>query len=612
MPYTILLSLDTVGASILNVDLYNCTGDTLGNVSGCTITGNTLTNYTLMTGYSNILKRDFPKYVIVPDGTYYIKAVPSNLNNGGCVLSEINPIRVQMPTTPTPTPTTTPTPLPTATPTNTNTPVPTDTPTPSPTPTKTYTPTPSPTPTKTNTPTPSPTPTEEPVDTVTYHYYRLGDCQYMGYNYVSITNTGFGIVRVSGCTSFGDFDALSDPAHTSYYVDYDDPCGFSSGYTYTVFGKSLKSGTHIPEGTVFKIDGTCLSVVWIDEAYLPASISLISLTGLTPEPGDNACNTCQPPFTGFTYYNYSGTTCSNDKIIVYSTLPYVLNNDPTSLIRSPQIGQKFLYHEYDIDGTLINPGNSCVTIDGYIGEFNGPKVTVPLPGAIEGSTYSVPVGPILTGGGEIDDCTECIPHWNITTVRCDEQIDLIGYPIFSTTKPAIDSVIETNANDGVCRKVTDVFPLKFIPYLGGYIGNMHTQIYYVSSSYIDCPTCTSGGTGTGDTGNIDSISGTSEANQSTYSECSSPNTGTFYNEYSEDVTVSFYDVNGDPAIPDGVVKFSSDGGPFNIINVTETTYSLGTFTWRDATVCSTEDRIVGRIKINDVSFFTWTSGTGQS
>jgi hypothetical protein len=122
MPYTILLSLDTVGASILNVDLYNCTGDTLGNVSGCTITGNTLTNYTLMSGYSNILKRDFPKYVIVPDGTYYIKAVPSNLNDGGCVLSEINPIRIQMPTTPTPTPTTTPTPTPSPTPIPTSTP----------------------------------------------------------------------------------------------------------------------------------------------------------------------------------------------------------------------------------------------------------------------------------------------------------------------------------------------------------------------------------------------------------------------------------------------------------------------------------------------------------
>jgi hypothetical protein len=113
-----------------------------------------------MSGYSNILKRDFPKYVVVPDGTYYIKAVPSNLNDGGCVICPeievdydcIKPIRIQMPTTPTPTPTTTPTPtpsptpIPTSTPTNTPNPCSFDanvvyglpaTPTPTPTPTPT-------------------------------------------------------------------------------------------------------------------------------------------------------------------------------------------------------------------------------------------------------------------------------------------------------------------------------------------------------------------------------------------------------------------------------------------------------------------------------------------
>jgi hypothetical protein len=307
----------------------------------------------------------------------------------------------------------------------------------------------------------------------------------MGYSYTAIT---FG-VQTYGCTSESGYDGLSDPGNTSYYVDETNPCGFSSDYTYTVFGKSLKSNPHIPEGTVFTVDGTCLSVVWIEEQYLPTSISLISLDGLTPEPGDNACNTCQPPFTGFsTYYIYSGITCDNDETFIYSNSPYVLNSI------SPQIGELYLYHEYDVNGTLINPGNSCVTIDGYIGEFNGPKVTVPLPGAIEGATYSVPVGPILTGGGEISDCTECTPHWNIATVRCDGDLtDLIGYPIWSTTKPEINSVLKTNANDGVCRKVTSVFPLKSKPYLGGFFGSMHTQIYYVSSSYIDCPTCTTGG-----------------------------------------------------------------------------------------------------------------------
>jgi hypothetical protein len=320
----------------------------------------------------------------------------------------------------------------------------------------------------------------------------------MGYNYVSITNAGFGIVRYSGCTSEPGFNSLSDPAHTSYYIDYNNPCGFSSGYTYNIYGKSSKSNPHIPEGKVFTIDGKCLSVVWIEEQYLPGSLSLTSLDGLTPQSGNNPCFDCQPPFTGFTYYNYSGTTCTGDKIIVYDISPYVFNSDPLA-IRSPQIGQKFLYHEYDVNGNLINPGNSCVTIDGYIGEFTGSKVVVPLPGGNPGATYSVPVGPILTGGGEITNCDQCIPHWNITTVRCDGGVDLIGFPIFSTTKPAIGSAIKTNANDGVCRRVTEVFPLKFIPYLGGFIGNMHTQIYYVDSSYTGCSSCTGlpdGGGGT--------------------------------------------------------------------------------------------------------------------
>ena len=135
-----------MGASILNVDLYNCTGDTSGNISGCT--GSTMNNYQLMTGYTNIPKRDFPKYVTVPTGTHFIKVKASNINDGGCVICSneqleliqtgntidcIIPVKLQMPTTPTPTPTPAPTAVPTATPTNTNTPVPTNTPTPTPT-----------------------------------------------------------------------------------------------------------------------------------------------------------------------------------------------------------------------------------------------------------------------------------------------------------------------------------------------------------------------------------------------------------------------------------------------------------------------------------------------
>jgi hypothetical protein len=357
------------------------------------------------------------------------------------------------------------------------TPTPTPTATNTPTPTRTPAVTPTNTPTSTNTPTPTPTPT---TDTTVYYWYALGDCNDMRYTYTQVTNSGFGIITISGFCGLPSAMDYSDPAHTAYYFDTSNPCGFGTGYTGVY---NARSSTQLTEGDVYTISGTCYSIIELNSE--PPTWT-INMDGKTKEEGANPCFDCQPPFTGFTYYTYSGVTCGNvpDEIIVYDISPYVLNSI------SPQIGQLYLYHEYDVNGTLVNPGNSCVEITGYIGEFVGPKVTVPLPGGISGSTYSVPVGPILTGGGEITDCTECIPHWNITTVRCDGDLtDLIGYPIWSTTKPAINSVIKTNANDGVCRKVTDVFPLKSIPYLGGYIGNMHPQIYYVSSSYGDCNSC---------------------------------------------------------------------------------------------------------------------------
>ncbi len=443
------ISLPVRGSSLLSFNLSKCTGSGVGCTS--------------LTSFQNVLWTRFP--IIIPNLEYgvitHIQLIV-NRTNGKCPTGTT--INLPIGNIPTPTPTVTPT-L-TVTPTHTLTLTPTLTPT------LTITPTFTPTPTLTITPTP---------DTTVYYWYALGDCSDMRYTYTQVTNTGMGIINIPGLCGLPSAMDYSDPAHTAYYFDTSNPCGFGTGYTGVY---NARSSTQLTEGDVYTISGTCYSIIELNSE--PPTWT-INMDGRTKETGDNPCFDCQPPFTGFTYYTYSGVTCgNNDQIIVYDISPYVLNSI------SPQIGQLYLYHEYDVSGTLVNPGNRCVEITGYIGEFVGPKVVVPLPGAISGSTYSVPVGPILTGGGEINDCTECIPHWNITTVRCDGQIDLIGYPIFGTTKPAIDSVIKTNANDGICRKVTEVFPLKFIPYLGGYIGNMHTQIYYVSSSYDDCPTCTSG------------------------------------------------------------------------------------------------------------------------
>jgi hypothetical protein len=196
MSFTIQLTGFTLGASILNVDLYGCTGTTV-QCTGQTI--NDLTNYFQISGHSNIPRAQLNgRYVVVPDGIKTIKLVPSNLNDGGCVLvTDFNYIRINTPLTPTPTvtPTATPTVTPTPTPTpicvmsggsasytEGPTPTPTVTPTGTPTVTPTGTPTVTPTPTggPTFTPTPTPTatatPTVTPTATPTPYYLQLQPC----------------------------------------------------------------------------------------------------------------------------------------------------------------------------------------------------------------------------------------------------------------------------------------------------------------------------------------------------------------------------------------------------------------------------------------------------
>ena len=111
MPFTVQLSGFTLGVSILNVDLYGCTGTTSACTGG---TINDLTNYFQISGHTNIGRNDLNgRFVVVPDDIKTIKVVPSNLNDGGCVLgTDFNFIRLNTPLTPTPTstPTVTPTP----------------------------------------------------------------------------------------------------------------------------------------------------------------------------------------------------------------------------------------------------------------------------------------------------------------------------------------------------------------------------------------------------------------------------------------------------------------------------------------------------------------------
>jgi hypothetical protein len=358
--------------------------------------------------------------------------------------------------------------------------------------------TPTPTPTNTATPSPTPTPSPEPVDIVNYYYYALGDCTQMGYTTQQIINTGFGIIRITGLCSSNITNVFENPAQISYYTDYNDPCGFASGYTYTVFGKSLKSNGQIPEGSVFTIGDQCLSVVWLDEQYLPGSISLISLDGLTPEPGNNPCFDCQPPFTGLTFnwFVYGATRCDNqDDILVYSIFPYTYDATPYGLtefglpeLSSLQTGLTYGMVTFNELGNVVDDGY-CATITSYYGAYTGQTVQVPILPLTDPVLYkNLPVGVQAVEGNYLNDCDggcTSLYYYNFTE-RCDGQFSLDDYPIWSTTKLNVNDIIKDD--NGVCRKVTIPGTYKEIKYKG-YLQSEIISMAGTKYTNNDCNSC---------------------------------------------------------------------------------------------------------------------------
>ena len=365
-------------------------------------------------------------------------------------------------------------------------------PTPTPTPVP---PTPTPTPVP---PTPTPTPSPEPVNTDLYYYYALGDCTQMGYETTQITNTGLGIITITGLCSSYITDPFSDPAHTSYYTDYSNPCGFASGYTYSSFGKSLKTNAQIPEGTVYTIGDQCLSVVHVDPSYVPPVLSTVSLDGLTPESGDNPCYTCQPPFTGLTFnwYVYGATRCDNpsSNILVYSIFPYLYDATPYApgefglpKLSSLQTGLTYSMVTYDSNGDVIDDGY-CATITSYYGAFTGQTVQVPILPLTDPVYYkNLPVGAQAVEGHYSADCSSCSPlyYYNFTE-RCDGQFSMDNDPIWSTVKLNTNDIIKDDM--GICRKVTYPGTYKELKYKGYY---QSQTISMVGTKYTNnnCSSC---------------------------------------------------------------------------------------------------------------------------
>ena len=357
-----------------------------------------------------------------------------------------------------------------------------------------------PIPTPTPTSTPTPTITVEPSNTDLYYYYALGDCTEMGYSTTSITNTGFGIIRIDGLCSSNIGNTLADPAHTSYYTDYNDPCGFASGYTYSYYGKSLKTNAHIPEGSVFNINGKCLSVVYIADAYVPAQVSTYNLDGLTPEPGDNPCNTCQPPFTGITWnwYMFGATRCDNQShILVYSIFPYVYDATPYGVdpifgfpeLTTLQTGLTYAMVTYNSSGQVIDDGY-CATITSYYGAFTGQTVQVPIQPLTDPVLYTnLPVGVQAVNGEYLNNCTGGCPalYYGNSTEKCGGIYELSDDPIWSTTKLNAGDIIKDDNGD--CRKVLYPGTFKQIKYKGYWQSEIISMVGSVYGTNNNCSSC---------------------------------------------------------------------------------------------------------------------------
>jgi hypothetical protein len=448
--FNTLVSIPNRGNTLLSFDLYLGTGTTQNY--GCSPDNNVIWSNTIFQG-TNRLFRDIlwteispgPLFLeSVPLGTTHIKIVPNRICDD-CPSGTPNQIVcIQDRPTPTPTPTLTPTPLPTSTPTPTPTVTPNSTNTPTPTPTIGFTNTPTPTPTVT--PTPTPTITSTPNTTIDpgKYYYGLGDCTDMAYAGIETTIFGFGPpLKVPVCmnaTQIGQWYETANWAQQTLTIDYTNPCGFGTGYTPQAIAQST---TQYTEGTVFKVGGKCWSVIDANPTYITGWT--INLDTYTPETGPNPCYNCTPPFTGFTIFAYSGTTCDTGENVIATTIFGLQNKIPTVY------GLQY----YDKNGKLAGEP-FCANITTYLGEQNVPHD----PNEFVPGNSIVNVGPLDlvpshfgTGFTNCSVCNALPKKYYIAAERCDTN--QYSLQIWSDTLPTVtigDSI--TTSFDSHCWRVT--------------------------------------------------------------------------------------------------------------------------------------------------------------
>lgn len=327
------------------------------------------------------------------------------------------------------------------------------------------------------------------------NYYRMGNCNEVQYSYTATTNTGFGIIVAPGCATADELETLiwSDPAHTTYFVDYNNPCPLPS-FTGTTYVARYTGGT-VGSTAVYNVSGVgCLSII-SGETGPSYTVDLNDMLTTYVGAGIGACGISPcvgSTLSGNTVDVYDAQICNEtDRILVADGRFDFFNQLTLSGVVSVNV--------FDITGYPLT-GYCATIVSAYTETTNFYISTGVTPGTY---SYSL-VGANYASSGTT--CGACdANHYLIRgtqTSGCDDENLFDTIYAWTTSGLSIGDIFtvtgQTTCTDHFCCYEVDyVSPGKLnkysFNYVAGYAGPTpltvigDTEVFRV---YDNCTTCT--------------------------------------------------------------------------------------------------------------------------
>jgi hypothetical protein len=425
----------------------------------------------------------------------------------------------------------------------------------------------------------------------TYYYYALGDCSDMAYAGTTTTIFGFGQPLVlpvcMNATQVNQWYETANWAQQTLYIDYNDPCGFGTGFTGSYIGRSL---TQLTEGDVYTYSGVCYSIVEIDSQYVTSHDLEMSSLG-DPETGTNPCYNCSPPFTGFTLQAYSGTTCDTGANVIATTIFGLENKIPTVY------GLQY----YDENGVLSGEP-FCANITTYL----GPQQVPEDPSQFVPGNSIVATGPISLipsqnfTGYTCNTCNALPKKYYIAGERCDDP--QYSIQVWSETLPTIVS--------GNTFQVADTY-LSSYCWRAIQVDTFKTFVYNDVGHVITSTGCDCNGDNGGGNINVNNIVAEVTGASNTGSECQSPQSQYYSETTITEMKLTFRDSSNNPVTPNDTVEYRA-GGTWIPLTVTGSSITFSvTLTYGDKTACDGGGTYadVLEVKVGTVTILSYTAGS---